>query len=158
MNRMVDDKHSLYPNTFRKKITNSFQNELFLSHSFFEKKLNFYVYQFQTDFIAYLYRNNITSLKMQSKLVKLLDKYLGFLEKISDANLVKDKNKSFVDQLTGDGVKPVLKELFDNLIEFIKLDQLLGFTSKTKKGYALQLFPGTSEYKGGKTDFREAYI
>ncbi|WP_029513731.1 MAG3960 family lipoprotein [Mycoplasmopsis primatum] len=144
---------------FDRKGENRFDSEMFLSKEFYEKTYDNTKYDLNIDMFDYTYANQVLGVKMQVKLINVLNAYLDFLEILTRKDLVKDANKMLSNILfKNDEFVDRFDKFSKALLEYIKLNKLLGFTVDNGVENTLQLFSGSSNYvtKLG-IDFRDAY-
>ncbi|WP_434341899.1 lipoprotein [Mycoplasma putrefaciens] len=142
----------------------NFDNELFLSKEFFEKdpsRFNPKKMKLVWDGILdQILRNRIKVYAMQKAQLELLISFLEFQKALSSSSsLIADASKTLNEQLDSSGIQTRIKDFESKLLSYMQLKQLAGYMFEDVEvdEINLQLFPGTSFYDGGETDFRATY-
>lgn len=130
-------------------------NEMFLSREFYEKTLDSENESLDVDWLDWLYATKTSALALQLPQFNLLKTYLDVLYTLTIAKF--DENQKFKDNAQNNGLYYKLVDFESALLDYMKLENVLGITAKPTAAINLQLFPGGSNYRMYFTDFRDTY-
>lgn len=131
-------------------------SEMFLSREFYEKTIDKSTEELDVDWLDWLYANNSSALALQYPQLMMLKHYLNVIDIVINGNW--DVNLSFAENAIANKLYAALYKYEDALLEYMKLENILGITVKPNAKVNLQMFPGGNSYLNKySVDFRDSY-